>query len=49
MIILGVADTVDSAAAVLVDGELVKGNVVPVLGKNETHEIEVILGENGHG
>jgi cellobiose phosphorylase len=31
----------------LVDGDLVKGNLIPVLGGNKVHEVEVILGRAG--
>jgi cellobiose phosphorylase len=31
----------------IVDGDLVKGNTIPILEKNKTHEIEVILGRPG--
>ncbi len=29
----------------LVDGDLTKGNTVPILGSHGVHEVEVILGE----
>jgi len=33
----------------LVDGDLTKGNIVPVLGEHGVHEVEVILGEKTNG
>ncbi|MDF7824069.1 hypothetical protein P4B35_08600 [Pontiellaceae bacterium B12227] len=30
----------------LVDGELVKGHLVPVLGKDKVHQVEVVMGES---